>query len=180
MTGTVEARLRELNLELPNASAPIANYVPHLITGNQLYVSGQVPLGPDGLAFQGKVGVEFDVNEGQQAARLCALNILGPGARCLRRPGPDRAVPQAWRLRQRGARFHRSPAGGERRVGLDGGRSGRPWPAYQICRRRQRLAAGSGGRGRRPVRDFLSHPAGEWNPAPTFVGLDRKTAIHHL
>jgi len=76
MTGTVEARLRELNLELPDASAPIANYVPHLITGNQLYISGQVPLGPDGLAFQGKVGVEFDVDQGQQAARLCALNIL--------------------------------------------------------------------------------------------------------
>jgi enamine deaminase RidA (YjgF/YER057c/UK114 family) len=103
MTGTVEVRLRELNLELPDASAPIANYVPHLITGTQLYISGQVPLGPDGLAFQGKVGVEFDVDQGQQAARLCALNILAQARdalgdldrieRCLRLGGFVNAAP---------------------------------------------------------------------------------------
>jgi len=76
MTGTVEARLKELNLELPIPSTPIANYVPHLISGKQLYISGQLPLGPDGIAFQGKIGSDLDVNAGQEAARLCALYIL--------------------------------------------------------------------------------------------------------
>ena len=103
MTGTVEARLRELNLELPDASAPIANYVPHLITGSRLYISGQVPLGPDGLAYQGKLGVDFEVEEGQQAAKLCALNILAQARdalgdldrieRCLRLGGFVNAAP---------------------------------------------------------------------------------------
>jgi len=103
MTGTVEARLRELNLELPDASAPIANYVPHLITGNQLYISGQLPLGPDGVAYQGTVGGDISVEEGQQAALLCALNILAQAKnalgdldrieRCLRLGGFVNATP---------------------------------------------------------------------------------------
>jgi enamine deaminase RidA (YjgF/YER057c/UK114 family) len=83
MIGTVDARLRELNLQLPDASAPIANYVPHLIAGNQLYISGQLSLGPDGLAYQGKIGEDLSVEEGQQAARLCALNILAQAKNAL-------------------------------------------------------------------------------------------------
>jgi enamine deaminase RidA (YjgF/YER057c/UK114 family) len=77
MTGAVDARLKDLGIDLPSAAPPAANYVPFVVTGNHVYVSGQVPLGPDGnLHYQGKVGAEFTMEEGQEAAQLCALNIL--------------------------------------------------------------------------------------------------------
>jgi len=76
MAETVEQRLAALNLQLPSPAAPAANYVPYLIDGSRLYVSGQLPMGPDGLAFAGRVGAELDLDQAQQAARLCALNIL--------------------------------------------------------------------------------------------------------
>lgn len=76
MTGEIEERLKKLGIELPPAPAPAANYVPSMICGNLVFVSGQVPITPDGLKFVGKVGREFSVEEGQQAARICAINIL--------------------------------------------------------------------------------------------------------
>jgi len=77
MSGETDKRLAEMGLELPPAAAPAANYVPYVITGNQVFISGQVPVmaGPT-LHFQGKLGAEFGVEEGQAAARLCAINIL--------------------------------------------------------------------------------------------------------
>ena len=71
----VEARLRELGLELPAPVAPVANYVPFVVSGGHIYVSGQVSLGPDGLVT-GKVGSALSVEEGQAAAQLCALNLI--------------------------------------------------------------------------------------------------------
>ncbi|MEP2746373.1 RidA family protein, partial [Bauldia litoralis] len=50
---------------------------PFVITGNLVFISGQVPLAPDGVKFVGKLGQEYGIEEGQQAARLCAVNILG-------------------------------------------------------------------------------------------------------
>ncbi len=76
MPGTVEARLNDLGVELPSPAAPAANYVPFVLTGKQLFVSGQLPMGPEGLAFAGKVGAEFDIEAGAEAAKLCAINIL--------------------------------------------------------------------------------------------------------
>ncbi|MGI9382398.1 MAG: RidA family protein [Methyloligellaceae bacterium] len=76
MMGNVEARLNELGIELPAAAAPAANYVPYTISGNQLFVSGQMPMGPDGVAYKGKLGADVDEEAGQAAARLCAINIL--------------------------------------------------------------------------------------------------------
>ena len=76
MTNTVEARLRALNLDLPSPAAPAANYVPYLISGSQLFISGQLPMGREGLMFIGQVGVDLDIDQAQQAAQLCALNIL--------------------------------------------------------------------------------------------------------
>ncbi len=76
MTGQVEARLNELEIELPAPAAPAANYVPYIISGNQLFVSGQLPFGPDGLAITGKLGEDVDVATGRDAARLCAINVL--------------------------------------------------------------------------------------------------------
>ena len=76
MADTIEERLAALNLELPSPAAPAANYAPFLINGPRLYVSGQLPVGPDGIAFHGHVGSDLDLDQAQQAARLCAINIL--------------------------------------------------------------------------------------------------------
>ncbi|MEP1207937.1 MAG: RidA family protein [Rhizobiaceae bacterium] len=76
MAGKVEQRLAELGVELPDAPAPAANYVPYTIAGNILTISGQVTMGPDGLEYVAKLGANADVATGQAAARLCAINIL--------------------------------------------------------------------------------------------------------
>jgi enamine deaminase RidA (YjgF/YER057c/UK114 family) len=75
MTDTIEARLADLGLTLPDAPAPAANYVPFVKTGNQVYVSGQLPAGPDGLVT-GKLGDGMDAEAGAEAAKYCALALL--------------------------------------------------------------------------------------------------------
>lgn len=76
MAGEIEARLKALDLALPEAKAAIANYVPFVHLGGQLIVSGQLPLKDGGIAVAGKLGDGVSVAGGQEAARLCALNIL--------------------------------------------------------------------------------------------------------
>jgi enamine deaminase RidA (YjgF/YER057c/UK114 family) len=68
--------LESLNISLPEAAAPAANYVPYMRTGNLLYISGQLPLGADGLTHTGKLGSDLSVADGQAAARQCAINVL--------------------------------------------------------------------------------------------------------
>jgi len=74
--GEVEQRLHELDIELPQPSAPGANYVPYVRTGNLVFVTGQLSQWNGERRFVGKVGREFNVEEGRQAARLCALNVI--------------------------------------------------------------------------------------------------------
>ena len=76
MAGQVEARLTELGIELPQAAAPAANYVPYVVSGNLVFVSGQVTVWNGEFRYQGKVGQDLGVEDGQAAARLCALNII--------------------------------------------------------------------------------------------------------
>lgn len=76
MPGQIEARIAELGITLPQAAAPAANYVPFVRTGNQLFISGQIPMGSDGIQFQGKLGAGTSIEDGQAAARLCAINLL--------------------------------------------------------------------------------------------------------
>ena len=76
MAGQVEKKLAELKLALPAAATPIANYVPTVRTGNLLVCSGQLPMGPGGLAYKGKVGGEVSPEDGVAAARLALLNVL--------------------------------------------------------------------------------------------------------
>ncbi|NRA88689.1 MAG: RidA family protein [Rhizobiales bacterium] len=76
MSNEVTKRLEELGVTLPAPAAPAANYVPYLITGNQLVISGQLPFGKDGLEYIGKVGDNITVEQAQEAAKLCAINIL--------------------------------------------------------------------------------------------------------
>lgn len=70
-----ETRLTELGITLPEPVAPVANYVPFVRTGDQVYISGQVSIGPDGL-IKGTLGLDMDVEAGQAAARLCAINLI--------------------------------------------------------------------------------------------------------
>ena len=76
MSGTIDARLRELGLELPTAMAPIANYVPYVMTGSLVVVSGQLPAADGKVAVVGKLGEGVSVEEGQRGARLSMLNVL--------------------------------------------------------------------------------------------------------
>jgi enamine deaminase RidA (YjgF/YER057c/UK114 family) len=76
MSNQVEARIAEFNLELPKPAAPAATYVPYRIHNNVVYISGQLPMWNGELKYVGKVGTDFDITQGQEAARLCGLNIL--------------------------------------------------------------------------------------------------------
>ena len=76
MTGKIERRLSELGLVLPEPAAPAANYVPFVISGATVYVSGQLPMEDGKVTVTGKVGADVSVEEAQAAARLVALNIL--------------------------------------------------------------------------------------------------------
>ncbi|MGH7701743.1 MAG: RidA family protein [Gemmatimonadales bacterium] len=76
MPGSIEARLAALNLTLPQATKPVANFVPCVQSGRTLYVSGQVTMLNGELRHVGKVGREIAVEEARSGARLCALNAL--------------------------------------------------------------------------------------------------------
>jgi enamine deaminase RidA (YjgF/YER057c/UK114 family) len=72
---TIAKRLADLGIVLPTPVAPIANYVPFVRSGSTLVVSGQISLGPDGL-MAGKLGGDVSIEDGQKAARQCALNVI--------------------------------------------------------------------------------------------------------
>lgn len=77
MAGTVESKLTGLGIVLPTPAAPLANYVGFVRTGNLLVVSGQLCLDVEGkLVAKGKLGAEVSVEDGQKAARACAVNLL--------------------------------------------------------------------------------------------------------
>ena len=69
-------KLVELGLSLPDAPAPAANYIPYVVTGNLVFVSGQISIDVDGNLITGKVGVDLDTEAGAKAAECCALSLL--------------------------------------------------------------------------------------------------------
>jgi enamine deaminase RidA (YjgF/YER057c/UK114 family) len=75
MAGTIDKRLGELGITLPDAPAPAANYVPYVRTGNLLFVSGQISQGPDGL-IKGRLGAGMEVSAGAEAARRGGLSLI--------------------------------------------------------------------------------------------------------
>ena len=84
MASVIEARLTELGIELPEPQLPVvAKILPALIVERTLYVSGQVTTWNGELRYIGKVGREFDLDEGRAAARLSALNVLAQAKRAL-------------------------------------------------------------------------------------------------
>jgi len=76
MAGTVDARLKELGVEIPTPAVPVANYVGFVKTGNLVFTAGQVTLKAGKFEHIGKLGKEISIEEGQQAAKLCAINII--------------------------------------------------------------------------------------------------------
>jgi enamine deaminase RidA (YjgF/YER057c/UK114 family) len=105
MNGRVERRLRELEIELPEPSTPGANYVPFVITGQLLVITGQLSQWNGERRFVGKLGRDFTVEEGQKAARLSALNLIALARtamsgdldridRCLRLAGYINSAPE--------------------------------------------------------------------------------------
>lgn len=84
MAGEVEARLRALDLVLPDVAAPLANYVPFLHLDGQLFVSGQLPMQGGQVAVAGKLGADLTLEQGEAAARLCLLNVLAQAKAALR------------------------------------------------------------------------------------------------
>jgi enamine deaminase RidA (YjgF/YER057c/UK114 family) len=70
-----ETRLAALGVTLPTPNAPVANYVPFVMSGSHLFISGQVSMGPDGLV-RGTLGADMTLEQGQAAARLCAINLI--------------------------------------------------------------------------------------------------------
>jgi enamine deaminase RidA (YjgF/YER057c/UK114 family) len=76
MAGRIEAKLAEIGITLPRPMAPIANYVPYVVTGNLVVVSGQVPAVDGKIAITGKVSWSVSLDQGKEAARLCFINVL--------------------------------------------------------------------------------------------------------
>jgi enamine deaminase RidA (YjgF/YER057c/UK114 family) len=72
----IEEKLKSLNIVVPQPLAPVANYVGFVKSGNQVFVSGQLPIENGEVKYIGKVGSKISVEEAQKAARICAINII--------------------------------------------------------------------------------------------------------
>jgi len=92
MTDTIESRLASLNITLPKAEAPVANYVTAAPSGNQIFISGQLPLKDGSLVATGKVGASVDPQLAHEAARYCAINILAQAKAALGDLGKIRRI----------------------------------------------------------------------------------------
>ena len=76
MTDSIDARLAELGIKLPEAAAPVAAYVPALEVGGLLYISGQLPFRADGSLIVGRLGEDVDLGHGREAAERCAVMLI--------------------------------------------------------------------------------------------------------
>lgn len=76
MKSRIESRLDDLGIHLETPAAPVANYLPFVAAGNLVFISGQIPVSADGVKYEGQVGSSVSVEQAQEAARLCVINIL--------------------------------------------------------------------------------------------------------
>ena len=72
----IEKKLKELNIELPNAPDPVGAYVAFKKVNNLLFISGQLPISNDGNMIKGQIGKDLTLEDGQKASKLCVINIL--------------------------------------------------------------------------------------------------------
>ena len=73
---TASENLKKLNIELPKAADPVGAYVAFKIIGKLIFISGQLPIMNDGKLLKGKIGKDLSLEDGQKAAKFCAINIL--------------------------------------------------------------------------------------------------------
>jgi|TARA_B100000959_G_scaffold87138_1_gene92481 enamine deaminase RidA (YjgF/YER057c/UK114 family) len=76
-------KLKQLNIELPKAPDPVGAYVPFKKIANLLYISGQLPIGPDNRITKGKIGKDLTLEDGQKASKLCVINILAQASKAM-------------------------------------------------------------------------------------------------
>lgn len=76
MAGKIDAKLAELGITLPTPPAPVASYVPYVISGKMVFTSGQITVTPEGIKYVGILGKDISLEDGKAAARLCAINVL--------------------------------------------------------------------------------------------------------
>ncbi len=104
MPGKIEQRLAALKIALPATPAPAGNYVPYVVAGNLVFVAGQLPFEDGKVRYAGKLGAGVAIEDGQKAARLCALNLIAQAkaacggdldrvARCVKLTGFVNATP---------------------------------------------------------------------------------------
>jgi len=79
----VSEKLRQLNIELPIAPSPVGAYVAFKKIGNLLYISGQLPIAKDGKITKGKIGENLTLEDGQEASKLCVINILAQAKKAM-------------------------------------------------------------------------------------------------
>ena len=153
MAGTVEKKLAELGIVLPAPAAPVANYVPFVRTGNFMVVSGQLCLDADGkLVAKGQLGGGVSIEDGQKAARACAINLLAQLKAALGDLDKVARVVRLGGFINSAPGFRRRPEGDERRLRPDGRGLRRQGPPRPHHGRRRGAAARRRGRGRRRVR----------------------------
>ena len=80
---SVENKLKELNIELPNAPDPVGAYVAFKKVNNLLFISGQLPISNDGKMIKGQIGKDLTLEDGQKASKLCVINILAQAKKAL-------------------------------------------------------------------------------------------------
>jgi len=83
MAGKIDARLKELGIDIPDAAAPVANYVGWVVSGNLIFTAGQLPLVDGALACKGRAGKAVPVERAAEAARICAVNAIAQAAAAL-------------------------------------------------------------------------------------------------
>ena len=146
---SIETRLADLGIALPEPVAPVANYVPFVRSGNQVYISGQISLGADGLVT-GTLGQDMDVEAGQAAARLCAINLISQfSAAC------DGDLDRLQRVVKLGGFVAAAPRFFDIPKVINGRGLRRQGPPRPLGRLLPGSAAWCGGRSRRRVRDCL-------------------------
>ena len=79
----ISEKIKELNIKLPNAPDPVGAYVAFKIVNKFLYISGQLPIMLDGTIIKGKIGKNLSLEEGQNAAKFCVLNIIAQAKKAL-------------------------------------------------------------------------------------------------
>tara|TARA_Y100001936_G_C15728103_1_gene484581 strand:+ start:46 stop:507 length:462 start_codon:yes stop_codon:yes gene_type:complete len=80
---TAEENIKKLNIELPKAMAPVGAYVAAKISGNYLFISGQISIDKDGNLIKGKIGKDLNLEEGYEAAKRCALSIISQAKKAM-------------------------------------------------------------------------------------------------